>query len=638
MCGIAGIFQPEPYKGKLNHREITSLMCDSLKRRGPDSGGLWSADNFPITLGHRRLSIIDLSIEGNQPMISSSGKYVICFNGEIYNFLDIRKKLEEKNIIFKGRSDTEILLSSFEIFGIAQTLQKIKGMFAIALYDRDDKKIHFIRDHLGKKPLYLAMAGNDLLFASQVKSFRQHPEFNPVINKNAVSQYLKFGYIAGPLSIYENAFSLIPGGILTVDLNNNNISLESLKNEVTKYWDAKNAAIAARSKIAENKKLSEDEIYNNFHTIISNSVERRMISDVSLGAFLSGGIDSSAVVSLMQSLSSRPIKTYTIGFDEKDFNESEKAKMVASHLGTEHSEIIFTHEDALKIIPDIADIYDEPFSDVSQIPTSLLCSFTKKHVSVALSGDGGDEMFGGYNRYLIAPSILNKTRFIPRPVGNIISSFINYISPEIWDKIGNRKIPQMGEKMQKLASIIPLKDRKEIYDRLLSKNISDEYFIDIPEPEGLSFAEQMMFYDTLFYLPNDILMKMDRASMYYSLECRSPLLDIDIFDFTWSLPEIYKIRDGKGKYLLRKLIKQYINSDILNQPKQGFNVPISLWIKGPLKEWAETILSKENIEKYDFVNYEQVKKIWDIHISGKSDYGHRLWSILMLHSWAEKYS
>ena len=646
MCGIAGIFQTKPYSNNQDRVQIAQNMCDSLINRGPDSGGIWSDTELPITLCHRRLSIIDLSPEGHQPMLSNSGRFIICFNGEIYNFLEIKKELDKYNINFKGRSDTEILLAAFENIGISRTLQKIKGMFAIALFDRKERKIYFIRDHLGKKPLYIGFANNDLVFASELRAFREHPEFNKEININAATEYFKFGYIPDPLSIYKSVFSLKAANMLIIDLDNLNVA-KDISNESTPYWNIKDSIDESRNKVEENNNLSENEILSKFDNQLKSSVEKRMISDVSLGAFLSGGIDSSLVVSVMQSLSQSPIKTFTIGFEEKEYNEADKAALVANHLGCDHEEIIFSAKEAMNMIDDITNIYDEPFSDVSQIPTALLSRFTKKSVSVALSGDGGDEILGGYNRYIAAPRIWNKIKYIPSPIRKSLSSMMHLIPKDTLEKISGGRIIHADEKIQKISSILSLRDQNEIYERLLVKNSDYKNIIsgdsnfnlfNVMEPENLNFAEKMMFYDSTFYLPNDILVKVDRASMHYSLETRAPLLDIDLFKLCWSLPEKYKIRDKSGKWILKKLLSNYVPGEIINQPKQGFNVPIGQWIRGPLMDWTYSTLSKENIDKSSFINFVEVTRILDEHMSSKFNHGHYLWSILVFQSWVNKYS
>jgi asparagine synthase (glutamine-hydrolysing) len=549
--------------------ELHSLcqkMITSLAHRGPDGEGIWQDPNTPVVLGHKRLSIIDLSNMGAQPMVSNSERFIISYNGEIYNFLSVKKELEEQGVTFRGNSDTEVILAAFDKWGISEGIKRLNGMFAIALWDRDKNQLHLIRDRMGKKPLYFGWAGSLLCFASELKAFMALPDFEKKIDKRSVSLFMRYGYVAAPYSIFEKVWQIPQGCYVTLDVGfiQKGIDLKAL---IKPYWKQPEVASDA-IKHRQNKNQTEYE--EEFLSLLSDSVKSRMISDVPLGAFLSGGIDSSMVVSLMQENASKPVKTFSIGFEEQGFDEAVYASKVADHLGTDHHELYVSSQKAMEVIPKLPDIYDEPFADVSQIPTYLVSEFSRDYVTVALSGDGGDEMLGGYNRHFMVPSLWKKVGWLPKGIRNLISERMLSVSTQQWDKLVSRH-PQFGDRMHKVAKMIAQDNKDDAYycllefwsntDELMLSNEPD-YMIPLRDktwqPKELSFEDRIIFSDALSYLPNDILTKVDRASMAVSLETRAPLLDYRIFEYCWSLPYEQKVRNNKGKWLLRQTLSKYI--------------------------------------------------------------------------------
>ena len=644
MCGITGIFSPQTGRDKNVFQNIGQAMNDALHQRGPDSHGIWQDPNNPILLAHRRLAIIDLSAEGHQPMASTSNRYMLVYNGEIYNFLDLKKQLEILGTTFRGRSDTEIFLAAIEQWGLNEALQKINGMFAIALWDRKQKELHLIRDRMGKKPLYLGWSGKDLVFASELKSIKYHQDLQPKINQNCLNAYLRFGYMPAPLCIYENMWMLPPAHRITLtqkDIEAQNdlyTKMQPYWNNLTKLSDAKE-----KPNIAD-----EGEIIEEFENLLEKCVQDRMMSDVPLGAFLSGGIDSSSIVALMQKNSTQKIKTYSIGLNEPGFNEAEYAAKVANHLGTEHHELYLNAKDTCDIIPQLPNMYDEPFADISAIPTYLVSKIARQNVTVALSGDGGDEMLGGYNRHIAAPQIWKRMKFMPTIIRKTMTDMIQLMPTNRLDAL-MRSHPQFGTRLHKAASIFGLSSTEEIYMRLISQWDNPNDLVlnsrepDIPLtqnqkfPHQMSFAEQMMFKDTLSYLPNSVLTKVDRASMAISLEIRAPLLDTRIYDYVWSLPFNMKIRRQSGKYLLREILARYIPRELYQRPKQGFAIPIGKWLKTDLKDWAEDLLNEKRIKEDGYLNADLVNKTWQEHKQGQGQHAGKLWNILMFQAWHDKW-
>ena len=642
MCGFTGFF---PFQEQA--LDICRRMTDAIAHRGPDDSGIWADRNKQVVFGHRRLSIHDLSQHGHQPMASASGRYVIAFNGEIYNFNVLRKELSRSGFHFKGHSDTEVLLAALENWGIRTTLDKIVGMFAFALWDEDKSTITLARDRLGEKPLYYGRAGKSFIFGSELKALKMHPEWENDISRDALTLQMRHSYIPAPYSIFKSIHKLPPGTYLEINVH----KLHDLPSPVA-YWSAKEQTeIGSR----ESFHLSDDEAINGLESILLDTIEEKMISDVPLGAFLSGGIDSSTVVALMQKRSSSKIKTFSIGFEEESHNEAQYAAKIASHLDTDHTELYVNHDHALSVIPKLPSLYDEPFSDPSQIPTYLVSEMTRQHVTVALSGDGGDELFGGYQRYLLAQTLSKVLNNTPQFIRTVGTKSIIGISPAVWDHLGKylgivypalRK--KTGDKLHKLATILSSKNQQDLYKNLVSHwKQPTELVINSTEPptrltdfsglEGIeNFIQIMMYLDSVSYLPDDILAKVDRASMGVSLETRLPFLDHRIYEFSTRIPLNQKIREGKSKWILRQVLEKHVPKSLFDRPKMGFGVPIHNWLRGPLRDWAESLLSEQRLKDEGYFDSEIVRTYWSEHISGARNWQHYLWDILMFQAWREQ--
>ena len=637
MCGIAG------YLGEVKHPiDCLTKMADAISHRGPDNMGVWSDHNPSIGFAHSRLSILDLSSAGNQPMHSLSGNYVIIFNGEIYNHKSIRSELESINRRnWLGHSDTETLLAAIEEWGLKKTLVKAKGMFAIALWDKSSNKLSLACDRIGEKPLYYGWVNNQFVFSSELKSIKVFPEFNNRIDTNSLALFLRFNSIPAPYSIYKDIFKLEPGQI--VEINSQSSKLEKYK-----FWSLEEVYKNG----SENKfRGSSVQAINQLENILSEAVSSQMQSDVPLGAFLSGGIDSSTIVALMQSYSSSQVNTFTIGFNSKEFDESKHAEMVANHLGTNHFNKFVTEKDALDVIPNLPDIYDEPFADSSQIPTYLVSKFAKEKVTVALSGDAGDELFGGYNRYIFSQKMFKNISKTPDSIKKLMSKIMFSLSEENWNFILGRlmrnQYSNIGHKIHKTANIVSSKSIRDLHFKLISQiqNPSDwlkdsnEYESVFNDNEDrfkeLDSVEIMMAYDLISYLPTDILTKVDRAAMSVSLETRVPFLDPDVIQFSASIPMKFKIRNGVTKWLLREVLYKHVPKDLIERPKMGFAVPLAEWLRGPLKDWAESLLDEKRLHQEGFFNVEFVRDKWSEHISGRRNWSHQLWNVLMFQAWLE---
>lgn len=638
MCGIAGLWDITD-TNKADLVKIGRHMAQTIAHRGPDSDGLWvdEANNSPV-LVHRRLAILDLSADGAQPMHSKSNRYTLVYNGEIYNYSDIKSDLEALGHSFKGFSDTEVFLGAIDQWGLNLALQKINGMFAIALWDHKEKELHLIRDRMGKKPLYIGWAGKSLVFASELKALHAVPEFQTQLNHDALHDFLNFGYVIAPRTIYHNIVQLLPASRLT-------ITQETLRNRdnlislMQPYWrpedHMKSSSMGTRDDIAT---------IDEFEELLSTCIRQRMVSDVPLGAFLSGGLDSSAVVALMQKNSRHPVKTFTIGFNDKQYNEAEHARAIAAHIGTDHHEIYLDPKQAMEVIPILPQMFDEPFADASQIPTYLVSQFTKKHVTVALSGDGGDEMLGGYNRHMSAPAIWNKMRLIPSLFRPLVSSVLSHVPASRWPSSIRSKHPQFEDALPKLVRMLGCKSEQELYfrllgrspivDKLLHHKCSSTYQLSSPVSD---FIDKLMYWDSQVYLPNDVLTKVDRTTMAVSLEARAPLLDYRIFEYCWQLPLEMKIRDGQGKWLLRQVLARHVPRKLFERPKQGFSVPIADWLRGGLRDWAEDLLSPSNIQKDGYLNAALVSQLWQEHISKRRNHSEILWNILMFQAWKQRW-
>lgn len=625
---------------------LAEKMHRALSHRGPDASGIWQDPDAPVTLAHRRLAIIDLSPDGRQPMVSSSGRFIIVFNGEIYNYLDLKRDLQSAGRTFKSRSDTEVILESVEHWGLNQTLQKLSGMFAFALWDRQAREIHFVRDRFGKKPLYIGWAGNDLVFASELKSFHVHPAFQKNIDRDVLASYMRYGYVCAPLAIFRDVWQLLPGGRVSLKLSDIR-PRQNMADKMESYWHLP-------SVIADKKShphhVSEADAINEFETLLYKNVKDRMMSDVPLGAFLSGGIDSSAVTALMQKNTSQPVKTFSIGFTENAYNEAQHAKAVAHHLGTDHREFYVTANDALDVIPKLADIYDEPFADYSQIPTYLISKLAREYVTVVLTGDGGDEILGGYQRHTHIPAVWNKISWMPHPVRRMISSAATAVSPAFYDRM-KPSYPQFGRRMHRLAGLVALKSPSAVYDNLVGAwpNAQDivpgSHLPSIPltdpawQVPGLTFAEKMMYGDTLSYRPNDLMVKTDRATMAVSLEARAPLMDHTLCEYAWTLPHDLKVRGMTGKWLLRQVLKKHVPTALFERPKMGFGVPVGDWLRGPLKNWGNDLLSPARLKDQGLLDASLVSQAWQDHQNGitRDANANDLWAALMFQTWHDRW-
>jgi asparagine synthase (glutamine-hydrolysing) len=642
MCGIAGFVS---LTNDADWQSSIRPMIATLSHRGPDDEGCWHDAEAGITLGHRRLAIVDLSPEGHQPMASASGRYEIAFNGEVYNFGELRRELERRGHGFRGHSDTEVMLATFEEWGVRRAVERFVGMFAFAVFDRRERLLYLVRDRLGEKPLYYGWAGDTFLFASELKAMRAHRAWRGAINRNALALYMRYGYIAAPQSIYEGVAKLLPGTILTLPLRGAQESALT----VTRYWSAQ--AVAEAGLIAPFDG-NETEAADVLEDLLRNAIRGQMVADVPLGAFLSGGIDSSTIVALMQAMSRRPVQTFTIGFNEKGYNEAVHAKAVARHLGTEHTELYVTPQDAMAVIPQLASIYDEPFADSSQIPTFLVAQLARRHVTVSLSGDAGDELFSGYTRYELGQSLWARINRLPAGSRKTLARALRATPVGAWDgllKIAqpllNRQHQLTGDRLHKLADALAAPSPASLYRQLVSiwketaalvpgSVESRTAFDDADLVRNIDgFAERMMLVDLVSYLPDDILVKVDRASMRTSLESRVPFLDHRVVEFAWQLPMTMKRRKGQGKWLLRQVLDRYVPRDLVERPKMGFSVPISNWLRGPLRDWAEALLDERRLRDEGLLNVAMIRQAWREHLSGKRNWQYSLWNILMFESW-----
>ena len=626
MCGVAGFIAK---KANAELTQTIERMTATLISRGPDSSGIWVDSQSFIALGHRRLSVLELSEAGHQPMHSSCGRYVIIFNGEIYNHLALRAVLERAGAYtnWRGHSDTETLLVCFSAWGIERTLQACVGMFAIVLWDKQRKLITLARDRMGEKPLYWGFSGASFLFASELKAFKKFPDFKPEIDRDVLTLFLRYGYVPAPFSIYKHIWKLLPGHYITVDANKYDI--DCIPSSIP-YWHFNSVV---EHGIACPIFGSDEEVIDAIERQLKISISEQMISDVPLGAFLSGGIDSSLVVALMQELSIKPVRTFTIGFDDKAFNEAGYAKEVANYLGTQHTELYIHAQDALDSIPTLSSVYCEPFSDNSQIPTLLISKLAKQHVTVALTGDGGDELFGGYNTYQLVPALWRGIDKLPVSSRKLISAFLRNCS--------------VSEKGRKLSEIIDSSNKELFYSGFIShwKKPSDlAVFADEPlcmlndprmYPETDCFQHWIMAMDAKTYMQDDILVKVDRAAMANSLETRVPMLDYRLFELAWRLPLTYKIRNGKGKWVLREMLARRLPRQMIERRKQGFSIPIADWLRGPLRDWAEYLLNETRLLQEGYFNPAPVRSAWHNHINKKRDESTKLWTILMFQSWLD---
>lgn len=638
-------------------------MADTLRHRGPDDSGIWTDPSAGMALGHRRLSILDLSAAGHQPMVSRCGRFVLAFNGEIYNHLDLRRDLNNPvapsssdevtlGISWRGHSDTETLLACFVAWGIERTLQSIVGMFALALWDRETHTLTLSRDRVGEKPLYYGWQGNCFLFGSELKALKAHPCFCAEVDRGALVLLLRHNYVPAPYSIYEGIQKLLPGTYLQVEgAGASDADLSSRDaGEPARYWSF--AQVAERGAATPFMGSDQDAV-DELEQRLQAAVSAQMLADVPLGALLSGGLDSTTVTALMQSNSSQPILTFTVGFEDRQYDEATHARAVAKNLGTNHTELRLGADDALELIPQIPEMYDEPFADSSQLPTYLVMKLACQHVKVALSGDAGDELFGGYKRYLLAPKLWQWLGWMPQRLRQQLGGGLLKLPPELINRllkpVANRSgMVMLSDKVEKLGN------------RLCNVDCIDDLYVSLvsewPDPAGLVLnarlprnllderaswpslqdpVARMMIVDGLTYLPDDILVKVDRAAMAVSLETRAPFLDRDLIEFAWTLPMHMKIRDGQGKWIVRRLLDRYVPRELVERPKMGFGIPLDAWLRGPLRDWAESLLAEQRLEREGFFDPALVRATWNAHQAGSASFGYRLWSVLMFQAWLE---
>ncbi len=649
MCGIAGFWTARPsICGDLESQ--ATRMANAIAHRGPDDSGAWADELAGIALGHRRLSIIDLSPAGHQPMASASGRFVMAFNGEIYNHLGIRAELRAVGVAptWRGHSDTETLLAGFESWGIEATLKRTVGMFAIALWDREERTLTLARDRIGEKPLYYGFQKDTFVFGSELKALRAHPDFIGEIDRDVICLYLRHCYIPAPYSIYKGIHKLLPGTYIQLPIARGPNDLRSAT--PTAYWSL--AEVAAKG-VAQPFSGSDADAIAVLDEQLKQTIGLQMVADVPLGAFLSGGVDSSAIVALMQAQSSRPIKTFSIGFDETGYNEAGYAKVVAQHLGTDHVEHYVSSAEAMQVIPRLGSIYDEPFADSSQIPVFLVSQLARTHVAVSLSGDAGDELFCGYNRYTLADT-WGKISRVPFGVRRLAGRLIKAAAPSTWEGISRYASrflslpPNMGEKLEKFSSCLESVDGIEaLYYSLVSGIANPDRLVLGAKEPGTWLTEiglktkfpdaklQMMYMDCMTYLSDDILVKVDRAAMANSLETRVPFLDHRIIELAWSLPLSMKMRNGQTKWILRQVLYKYVPKELIERPKTGFGIPVGDWIRGPLREWAEELLDEARLDREGFFNPGPVREKWVEHLAGRRNWSYYLWNVLMFQAWFE---
>ncbi|MET4024640.1 asparagine synthase (glutamine-hydrolyzing) [Marinobacter sp. MBR-99] len=636
MCGFAGFVSTKPFS---DAEHVLEQMGRAIEHRGPDGAGIWFDHSLSLGLSHRRLSIIDLSEFGAQPMASESGRFVIAFNGEIYNFRLLRKELESKGAIFRGHSDTEVMLAAFEAWGVEAALQRLSGMFAFALVDKRFRKLYLARDRMGEKPLYYGWQGESLLFGSELRALRQHPDWQGAIDTSVLPALLRHNVIPAPRTIHQSICKLPPASYVCLDLDHPQSGQLA---ETKRYWKLETC-------FEERSGFTLDSAADELERLLKQSISDQMVSDVPLGAFLSGGIDSSTIVGIMQSLASQPVRTFSIGFHEKGFNEAEHAAAVAKHLGTEHTELYVTEREAKNLVPEIPGIYDEPFADSSQIPTYLVSQMTRKHVTVALSGDGGDELFCGYTRYPGMLSAWNKRSSIISHLKRIAGSLPPGLSARFIRAIvssqKSRSLEGIRYQLRRIQSIAGARDLSDFYRRSVSLwpdpamalKDAGEYIYGLNRTlaEGIpgNSLKTLMWRDLNWYLPDDILTKVDRAAMACSLETRIPMLDPAIVSFALGLPEGLNLQGGVGKQVLRAVLYRYVPRQLIDRPKQGFAVPVAAWLRGGLREWAEELLAEHRLNDQGYWHTKRIRWLWEEHLSGREDYSFELWGILMFQSW-----
>lgn len=644
MCGLAGVFSHQRWSSEELQR-VVARMSDAIVHRGPDDHGVWVDASATVGLGFRRLAIVDLSAHGHQPMRSATGRYVIVFNGEVFNHRVLRRELEANGCRFRGHSDTEVILAAFEQWGIEPAVRRFIGMFAIAVWDLTRRELSLIRDRLGIKPLFVYQRDGLVSFGSELKALFAGPAFDRTLDTPALQSYLRYLYVPAPRSIFRHVHKLSPGHILTIA--DPMAPLGTSK----PFWSVSSAA---HSGLDSQFSGTDDEAVTQLEALLTDAVRLRMEADVPLGALLSGGIDSSTVVALMQASASRPVKTFTIGFDNHEFNEADHARAVANHLGTDHTELHLTGSDALNVIPRLAEMFDEPLADPSQIPTFLVCELARREVTVALTGDGGDELFAGYNRYIQGERLIAECQRWPGVLRRFSASGITQMSPRAWNRMRDSLRPvfpvagrtrMLGEKMHKLGDLLRADSTLGMYRSLLSAwqdpealvvgGVEEDGYGALGEDSQLGLMEKMMLADQTSYLPDDLLAKVDRASMAVSLEARVPILDHRVVELSWRLPRKFKVRNGQGKWILRQILHKHVPRALVDREKMGFSVPLAGWLAGPLREWAGDLLlsgDREGLLQRRFVQTE-----WDHFLAGDSSHAAGIWAVVMFCAWQDRW-
>jgi asparagine synthase (glutamine-hydrolysing) len=646
MCGIAGFLTSAPFAADRARAEL-ARMTTAIEHRGPDDAGHWLDESAGIALGHRRLSIVDLSPLGHQPMISASGRFVIVFNGEIYNYRKLSQELSALGHRFRGTSDTEVLLAAIEEWGVDGTLDRAHGMFAFGVWDNQQRELYLARDRFGEKPLYFSQFSGYLLFASELKAFRAHSEWRGDIDRGSLALLLRHGFIPAPHTVFSNTRKVRPGCVLTVRARGNTFDISERE-----YWQPKSLPAPGREAVDAQEQVAS------VHEALRTSIKQQMVADVPLGAFLSGGIDSSLIVSLMQQESSRPVRTFAIGFTEERFNEAPYAKRIAEHLGTDHTELIVTPAEARAVIPRLSQIYDEPFGDSSQIPTFLVCELARRSVTVSLSGDAGDELFGGYARYTAVPSQWQRVRAWPTALRQAAAAFVNSLSPQTLElalaPAGRlRSRPDLSDRLQQHARAWQARSFAEFCHTATSLwPLPDRCVLGAQEPKDVGLRTpaagavaqtadeltHMMYMDTRVYLPDDILVKVDRAAMAVSLETRVPFLDPDVAEAAWRIDPVTHRKDGSGKWVLRQILERYVPRTLFERPKKGFSVPVDRWMRSELRGWAEDLLDPAAMRRQGFFDANLIDRRWRQHLSGQTNWQYQLWSVLMFQSWLADWS
>ena len=651
MCGIAGLFDPGRVCTDEVLRRHVEEMASALVHRGPDDSGIWVDAEHGVALGYRRLSVVGLGPEGAQPMVSSDGRWVVVYNGELYNHRELRHRLVGEGVAFRGGSDTEVLVATVEHWGLAAALDSWEGMFALALWDRQQHQLHLVRDRFGEKPLYYGWVGRSLAFGSELKALRRLPGFDADIDRDAVALYLRHNCVPAPRTIYSRVAKLLPGQLVTVGLDARPGALPQPR----AYWSARQAVEEARDRPLSDR---PEHLADRLEAVLSDSVAARMVADVPVGAFLSGGVDSSVVVALMQRHSARPVRTFTVGFENGAFDESAEAAAVATHLGTDHTPLEVSDRDACDVIPKLPDIWDEPFGDISEIPMHLVSRLARSQVTVALSGDGGDELFAGYNRHAWLERIWRRSAPLPDPVRRLAGSALGLLPPSLVDGAARltdhlpvgMQVRNPATKVAKLGKVLAASGPEEAYLSLVSYWDHAESMVvgagpsasmssrpsEWPALSGIT--EQMLWLDLVGYLPDDILTKLDRAAMATSLETRVPFLDRSVLELAWRLPMTAKLHGGTTKWLLRQVLYRHVPAELVERPKMGFGFPIGPLLLGPLKPWAEELLAESRLENQGLLDPAPIRRAWRQHVQGRRDLAHELWAVLALQAWLERWT